>query len=207
MNFQKTIFLVLLLIVTISISFIVGTIFGENIFNINEFGFQFLIYAILGSLIFFCSKYLRPFDMLIIVLFISSLFAFLMRRTSLNAQVGGLFQLFIYAFMLFTVYTLIFRFTWFRFKYIRNITFSILEAIGYVFVHFSLHILIKKPFHGQFILLYFLNGLKIMITLGVSFGIVEFINSKLETMFFSTPERIIPKDRLDENNDFDELDQ
>ena len=207
MNFQKIIFLVLLLVVTISISFIVGTIFGENIFNIHEFGFQFLIYAILGSFIFFCSKYLRTLDMFIVILFISSLFAFLMRKTSLNVQVGGLFQLLIYAFMLFTIYTLIFKFTWFRFKYIRNISFSILEAIGYVLVHFLLHIFIKKPFHGQFIIIYFLNGLKIMITLGVSFGIVEFINSKLDTMFFKTPERIIPKDRLGENDDLDELDQ
>ncbi len=207
MNFQKIVFLILLLVITISISFIVGKIFDENIFNINEFGFQFLMFSILGSFIFFSSKYLRYFDLLIIVLFISSLFAFLMRKTSLNAQVGGLFQLFIYAFILFTVYALIFKFTWFRFKYIRNIAFSILEAIGYVLAHFILHILIKKPFHGQFILIYFINGLKIMITLGVSFGIVEFLNSKLETMFFKTPERIIPKDRLDENNDLDELDQ
>lgn len=201
MNFQKIVFLILLLVITISISFIVGKIFDENIFNINEFGFQFLIYAILGSFIFFCSKYLRTFDMLIVVLFISSLFAFLMRKTSLNAQVGGVFQLFIYALILFTVYALIFKLIWFRFKYIRNIAFSILEATGYVLAHFILHIFIKKPFHGQFILIYFLNGLKIMITLGVSFGIVEFLNSKLETMFFNTPERIISDKKSDENND------
>ena len=207
MNFQKIIFLVLLLVVTISISIIVGSIFDENIFNINEFGFQLLIYSILGSFIFFCSKYLRTFDMFIAVLFISSLFAFLIRKTSLNAQVGGVFQLLIYAFMLFTVYTLIFKFTWFKFKYIRNITFSIIEAIGYVLVHLVLHIIIKSPIKGSFILIYFLNGLKIMIVLGVSFSIVEFINSKLETMFFKTPERIIPKDSLDENNDLEKLDQ
>lgn len=207
MNFQKIIFLVLLLIVTISISIIVGSVFDENIFNINEFGFQFLIYSILGSFIFFSSKYLRTLDMLIVVLFISSLFAFLLRRTSMIDQVGGLFQLLIYSFLLFTIYAVIFKFTWFRLKYIRNITFSILEAIGYVFAHLVLHIIIKSPIKGQIFLYYFLNGLKIMITLGVSFSIVEFINSKLETMFFSTPERIIPKDRLDENNDFDELDQ
>ena len=135
MNFQKIIFLVLLFVITISNSFIVGTIFGEDIFNIHKFGFQFLIYAILGSFIFFCSKYLRTLDMFIVILFISSLFAFLLRRTSLNAQVGGLFQLLIYAFMLFTVYTLIFRFTWFRFKYIRNIIFSYNCAKGVWLIH------------------------------------------------------------------------
>ena len=201
MNFQKIIFLILLLIVTISISIIVGSVFDENIFNINEFGFQFLIYSILGSFIFFSSKYLRTFDMLIVVLFISSLFAFLLRRTSMITQVGGLSQLLIYSFLLFITYSLIFKFTWFRFKYVRNITFSILEAIGYVLVHLILHIIIKSPITGQIILYYFLNGLKIMITLGVSFSIVEFINSKLEELFFKTPERILPKDKLDENND------
>ena len=200
MSFQKIIFLVLLLVITISISFIVGSIFEENIFNINEFGFQFLMFSILGSFIFFSFKYLRNFDTLIIVLFLSSLFAFLLKRTSLNEQVGGFFQLHMYTLMLFTVYALIFKFTWFRFKYIRNIAFSILEAIGYVFVHLALHILIKKPFNEQFILIYFLNGLKIMITLGVSYSIVEFINSKLETLFFKTPERIFIDDSS-ENND------
>ncbi len=200
MTFQKIIFLILLLIVTISISIIVGSVFDENIFNINGFGFQFLIYSILGSFIFFSSKYLRTFDKIIVVLFISSLFTFLLRRTSMITQVGGLPQLLFYSFLLFTIYAVIFKFTWFRFKYVRNITFSILEAIGYVFVHLVLHIIIKSPITGQIILYYFLNGLKIMITLGVSFSIVEFINSKLEELFFKTPERIIPNDSLDENN-------
>ena len=200
MNFQKIIFLVLLLVVTIAISIIVGSVFDENIFNINEFGFQFLIYSILGSFIFFSSKYLRTFDMLIVVLFISSLFAFLLRRTSMITQVGGLPQLLFYSFLLFTIYAVIFKFTWFRFKYIRNITFSILEAIGYVLVHLVLHIIIKSPIKGQIILYYFLNGLKIMITLGVSFSIVEFINSKLDELFFKTPERIIPNDSLEEDD-------
>ena len=117
MNFQKIIFLVLLLIVTISISIIVGSVFDENIFNINEFGFQFLIYSILGSFIFFSSKYLRTLDMLIVVLFISSLFAFLLRRTSMIIQVGGLSQLLIYTFLLFASYALIFKFNWFKFKF------------------------------------------------------------------------------------------
>ncbi len=200
MNFQKIIFLLLLLLITISISFIVGSIFEENIFNINEFGFQFLMFSILGSFIFFSTKYLRSIDTIIIVLFISSLFAFLMKRTSLSTQVGGLFQLHIYTFMLFIVYALIFKLTWFRFKYIRNIMFSILEAIGYVVVHLVLHIIIKRPFKGQFILIYFFNGLKIMITLGVSYSIVEFLNSKLEALFFKTPERIFIDDSS-ENND------
>ena len=209
MNFQKIICLVLLLIVTISISIIVGSVFDENIFNINEFGFQFLIYSILGSFIFFSSKYLRTLDMLIVVLFISSLFAFLLRRTSMIIQVGGLSQLLIYTFLLFATYALIFKFTWFKFKYLRNITFSILEAFGYVLVHLILHIIIKSPITGQIFLYYFLNGLKIMITLGVSFSIVELIHSKLEELFFKTLERIIPNNRLDEDedDDRDDIDQ
>ncbi len=203
MNFQKIIFLVLLLLVTITISFLVGSIFEENIFNINEFGFQFLMYSIVGSFIFFSIKYLRNFDTIIIVLFLTIIFAFIMKGTSLNKQFGGLFQLHIYTFLLFIVFTLIMKLTWFRFKYVRNITFSILEAIGYLFVHLIMHVLLKKSFHGQYTLLYFLNGLKIMITLGVSYSMVEYVYAKLEVMFFKTPELIKPI----EYDDFDELDQ
>jgi len=194
MNFQKIIFLVLLLVVTISLSFIIGSLFNVNIFDINDFGFQFLIFSLLGSFVFFSTKYLRSVDTIIIVLIISSMFVFLMKKTNLIVQMGGLIQLFIYAVMLFTVYTLVFRLTWFRFKYIRNITFSILEAICYVLVHFILHLIIKREFKSQYILIYLLNGLKIMITLGVSFSIVEFVNSKLERVFFSPPERIVHED-------------
>jgi len=79
--------------------------------------------------------------------------------------------------------------------------FSILEAIGYVAVHIVLHILIKRPIEGSFVLQYFLNGLKIMITLGVSFSIVEYINYRLEQLFFKIPERIIPDNSTEENDD------
>ncbi len=203
MNFQKIIFLVLLLLVTITISFLVGSIFEENIFNINEFGFQFLMYSIVGSFIFFSIKYLRNFDTIIIVLFLTIIFAFIMKGTSLNKQFGGLFQLHIYTFLLFIVFTLILKLTWFRFRYVRNITFSILEAIGYLFVHLIMHVLLKRSFHGQYTLLYFLNGLKIMITLGVSYSIVEYVYAKLEVMFFKAPELIQPN----EDDDLDEFDQ
>ncbi len=201
MNFQKIVFLILLLIIAISMSFIIGSIFGENIFDLNEFGFQFLIFSILGSFIFFSLKYLKSYDMLIVVVFIASLFTFLMRRTSLIEQIGGVFQLFLYSFMLFVTYAYVFKLTWFRFKYVRNIMFSILEAIGYVAVHIALHILIKKPIEGSFVLLYFLNGLKIMITLGVSFSIVEYVNYKMEQLFFKIPERIIPDNSTEDNDD------
>ncbi|MBT4333131.1 MAG: hypothetical protein HOD64_07625 [Candidatus Cloacimonetes bacterium] len=201
MNFQKIVFLILLLIISISMSFLIGSVFGENIFDLNGYGFQFLIFSILGSFIFFCLKYLKSYDMLIVVIFISSIFTYLMRKTSLNEQIGGVFQIFLYSFMLFITYSVIFKFTWFRFKYVRNIMFSILEAFGYVIVHLILHILIKKPIEGSYVLIYFLNGLKIMITLGVSFSIVEYVNARLEQLFFKDPERIPSGSEADMNGD------
>ena len=201
MNYQKIVFLILLLIISMSISFLIGSVFGENIFDLNGYGFQFLIFSILGSFIFFCLKYLKSYDMLIVVIFISSLFTYLMRRTSLIEQIGGVFQLFLYSFMLFVTYAYIFKLTWFRFKYVRNIMFSILEAFGYVIVHLILHILIKKPIEGSFVLIYFLNGLKIMITLGVSFSIVEYVNARLEQLFFKDPERILSDSEAEKNGD------
>jgi hypothetical protein len=201
MNFQKIVFLILLLIISMSMSFLIGSVFGENIFDLNGYGFQFLIFSILGSFIFFCLKYLKSYDILIVVIFISSIFTYLIRKTSLNEQIGGVFQLFLYSFMLFITYSVIFKFTWFRFKYIRNIMFSILEAFGYVIVHLILHILIKKPIEGSYVLVYFLNGLKIMITLGVSFSIVEYVNARLEQLFFKDPERIPSDSEADKNGD------
>jgi len=201
MNFQKIVFLILLLIISISMSFLIGSVFGENIFDLNGYGFQFLIFSILGSFIFFCLKYLKSYDILIVVIFISSIFTYLMRKTSLNEQIGGVFQIFLYSFMLFITYSVIFKFTWFRFKYVRNIMFSILEAFGYVIVHLILHILIKKPIEGSYVLIYFLNGLKIMITLGVSFSIVEYVNARLEQLFFKDPERIPSGSEADMNGD------
>lgn len=201
MNFQKIVFLILLLMISMSMSFLIGSVFGENIFDLNGYGFQFLIFSILGSFIFFCLKYLKSYDMLIVVIFISSIFTYLIRKTSLNEQIGGVFQLFLYSLMLFITYSVIFKFTWFRFKYVRNIMFSILEAFGYVIVHLILHILIKKPIEGSYVLIYFLNGLKIMITLGVSFSIVEYVNARLEQLFFKDPERIPSGSEADMNGD------
>ena len=201
MNFQKIVFLILLLMISMSMSFLIGSVFGENIFDLNGYGFQFLIFSILGSFIFFCLKYLKSYDILIVVIFISSIFTYLMRKTSLNEQIGGVFQLFLYSFMLFITFSVIFKFTWFRFKYVRNIMFSILEAFGYVIVHLILHILIKKPIEGSYVLIYFLNGLKIMITLGVSFSIVEYVNARLEQLFFKDPERIPSGSEADMNGD------
>ncbi|MBT3756071.1 MAG: hypothetical protein HOG24_07315 [Candidatus Cloacimonetes bacterium] len=201
MNFQKIVFLILLLMISMSMSFLIGSVFGENIFDLNGYGFQFLIFSILGSFIFFCLKYLKSYDILIVVIFISSIFTYLMRKTSLNEQIGGVFQIFLYSFMLFITYSVIFKFTWFRFKYVRNIMFSILEAFGYVIVHLILHILIKKPIEGSYVLIYFLNGLKIMITLGVSFSIVEYVNARLEQLFFKDPERIPSGSEADMNGD------
>ena len=201
MNFQKIVFLILLLMISMSMSFLIGSVFGENIFDLNGYGFQFLIFSILGSFIFFCLKYLKSYDMLIVVIFISSIFTYLIRKTSLNEQIGGVFQIFLYSFMLFITYSVIFKFTWFRFKYVRNIMFSILEAFGYVIVHLILHILIKKPIEGSYVLIYFLNGLKIMITLGVSFSIVEYVNARLEQLFFKDPERIPSGSEADMNGD------
>lgn len=201
MNFQKIVFLILLLMISMSMSFLIGSVFGENIFDLNGYGFQFLIFSILGSFIFFCLKYLKSYDMLIVVIFISSIFTYLIRKTSLNEQIGGVFQLFLYSFMLFITFSVIFKFTWFRFKYVRNIMFSILEAFGYVIVHLILHILIKKPIEGSYVLIYFLNGLKIMITLGVSFSIVEYVNARLEQLFFKDPERIPSGSEADMNGD------
>lgn len=201
MFIKKIILLMLLLAVTLSLSFLIGSIYDENIFDINEFGFQFLTFSVLGSFVYFSFINLKKYDLVLIVIFISATYVLLLNKTLFVNEMGGLKYFIIYSLLLFSVFTVIFSFTWFRFKYVRNILFSILEATGYVLVHLILHLLIKRPIKSQYILIYFLNGLKIMITLGVSFSIVEFIYSKLEELFFKPPQRVIYSAEDDNESD------
>ncbi|MCF7858739.1 MAG: hypothetical protein K9N07_05370 [Candidatus Cloacimonetes bacterium] len=200
MKFKNIVFLVLLLIITISVSYFVGIIFDQNIFNISEFGFQLLMFSIVGSFIFFVTKYLRNIDLFITIIVAATFFTLILKNSSWLTIFGGILQLFLYIFMLFAVYAILFRLSWFKFKYIRNIAFSIIEASGFLIVHIIIHLVLHKPIKSSFIMVYFINGIKIMLTLGVSFGIVELVFAKLNKLFFEDPERIKHKTEP-ENND------
>jgi len=201
MLFKKIILLLLLLVVTISLSFLIGSLFEENIFNINSFGFYYLVFSVLGSFVYFSFKYLKKYDQIIIVIFTAATYGLLMRKTNFAEELGSITRLGFYALLLFSIYTIIFNYTWYRLKYLRNILFSIFEALGFVLAHLIIHVMIKRPIRSQFILIYFLNGLKVMIALGASFSIVEFLFAKLEDLFFGTPQRILPKENEQEDID------
>lgn len=201
MFFKKMIFLLLLLTITVFLSFLIGSLFDENIFEINSFGFHFLVFSVLGSLVYFSYKYFKKYDQIIIVIFVAAIYGLLMRKTNFAEEIGSITRLGVYALLLFSIYTAIFNFTWFKIKYLRNILFSILEALGFVIAHLLIHVIIKRPIRSQFIIIYFLNGLKIMITLGVSFSLVEFLYSKLEELFIGSPQRVLPQDPNEEEID------
>ncbi|MCD4797055.1 MAG: hypothetical protein K8R49_07810 [Candidatus Cloacimonetes bacterium] len=201
MSFRKIVFLILLLVITFFVSIIVCSILDHEIFNIKDFGFQFIMFSILGSFIYFTSLHLKLFDSLIVSIFFAIIFAFILKKTSMFITFGGIIPLLIYTVLLFLVYAVIFRYIWFSgSRYLRNIMFSIVASCGYCLVHVLAHTFFQIPLNGEFILLYFINGLKLMITLSVSFSLAELAMIKLDNLFFKIPERIKPADLEDKED-------
>ncbi len=200
MSFQKIVFLILLLVITFFVSIIVCSVLDHEIFNIKDIGFQFIIFSILGSFIYFTSLHLKLLDSLLVSIFFAIIFAFILKKTTMFITFGGIIPLLIYTFLLFIVYTIIFRSIWFSVsRYLRNIMFSIVSSCGYCLVHVVVHTFLRIPLKGEFILYYFINGLKLMVTLSVSFSLAELAMEKLDNLFFKIPERIKPGD-TEENN-------
>ncbi len=201
MSFQKIVFLILLLVITFFVSIIVCSVLDHEIFNIQDFGFQFIIFSILGSFIYFASLHLKFFDSLLISIFFAIIFAFILKKTTMFITFGGIIPLLIYTVLLFIVYAIIFRSIWFSVsRYLRNIMFSIVASCGYCLVHVVVHIFLRIPLKGEFILYYFINGLKLMVTLSVSFSLAELAMTKLDNLFFKIPERIKPADVEDKED-------
>ena len=200
MNFQKIIFFILLLVVSLFLSAIVSSFLNYNILNIHQLGFQFVIFSILGSFVYFTSKYLRVIDSIIVVMFLSVLYALILKKTSMLIKMGGFLPLILYALFLFLVYMIIFKLIWFwKIRFLRNLTFSVLASFGYTLVHIIVHLILKTPIMSQFITMYFTNSFIIMLTISTSFSIVEFMMIKIENLI-KTPERIKPSD-IEENED------
>ena len=197
MSFIKIIHFFILLAATLFISVVVALFLGYNMLNIHQLGFQFTIFAILGTFVYFTTKYLKFIDTLIVVFALSIIYSFILKKTTLLNQLGSFTFLCLYSFALFLVFTLIFRSIWHSsIRYLRNLFFSIIAAVGYTVVHIAVHLLLGKPLIGQFIVRYFTNAFVIMLTVSTGFVLTEFIISKIEAML-KTPERIKPKEEED----------
>ena len=201
MSFIKIMHFFILLVATIFLSVVVALFLGYNMLDIHQLGFQFTIFAILGTFVYFTTKYLKLTDTLIVVFALSIIYSFILKKTTMLAQLGSFTFLCLYSFSLFLVFALIFRSIWnSSIRYLRNLFFSILASVGYTIVHIAVHLLLGKTLVGQFIVRYFTNAFVIMLTISTGFVLTEFIISKIEAML-KTPERIKPKEEEDEEEE------
>ena len=201
MSFIKIIHFFILLVATLFLSVVVTSFLEYNMLDIHQLGFQFTIFAILGTFVYFTTKYLKLTDTLIVVFALSIIYSFILKKTTMLSQLGNFTFLCMYSFALFLVFTFIFRLIWnSSIRYLRNLFFSILAAVGYTIVHIAVHLLLGKPLIGQFIVRYFTNAFVIMLTISTGFVLTEFIISKIEVML-KTPERIKPKKEEDEDEE------
>ncbi len=198
MSFIKIIHFFILLAATLFLSVVVASFLGYTMLDIHQLGFQFTIFAILGTFVYFTTKYLKFIDTLIVVFALSIIYSFILKKTTMLNQLGSFTFLCLYSFSLFLVFTLIFRSIWnSSIRYLRNLFFSILAAVSYTMVHIAVHLLLGKPLIGQFVVRYFTNAFVIMITISTGFVLTEFIISKIEVMW-KMPERIKPREEDEE---------
>ncbi len=190
MKLQKVIFLLLFLVVSLFFSAVVCFLLKYQLFNINNLGFQFAMYSIAGSFIYFTLKYLKMFDALLLSIFLGFIFAYILKRTSLIDDFGSFLPLVFYITSLFLVFLFIFRSLWLdKRNYLRSLIFSIVSALGYTLAHLAMHAVIHKPIQSSFITNYFTNGLMIMITISLAFNLAEYLMRKLNETFFFVAER------------------
>lgn len=199
MKFEIILNFILLLICSIALSLIVGMILDLSIFNVHGFGFQYVMFAVLGSFVYLSYKFLRYLDTLMIVVGISGIFTFFLKDTTLLSQMGGFIQLYFYIFFLFLIFSL--ALLWFnKVNYLRSLIFGIIASLGYTVLHLIIHLLIKREILAAHISQYFVNAFVIMITIGASFSLVDFIMIKIKKKFLDVPDKII-MDKSDEPDD------
>jgi len=199
---KKLVFYILTFAIAILMCGLISTLMNYNIFDINDFGFQFLYFSIVGCIVFWALQKMRLFDTAAISIFLALIFAYLLSRTDLIKPFGGFINLVIYSSALFLVFTLIFKGLWFNNAgYLRNIVFSLAAAFGYTAVHAVAHLLLKMDLPGSIMLRYFTNGFLIMITLSFAFSISELIITKIDPIFFQQPGT--PDDEDDEIDDLE----
>ena len=198
MIFIKVIHFLILLVATLFISVLVTTFLGYNMQDMHQLGFQFTIFAILGSFVYFTTKYLKFVDTLIVVFIFSIIYSIILKKTTMMNQLGSFIYLCFYSFALFLVFAVIFWSIWnSNIRYLRNLFFSILSAAGYTLVHVAVHLILGKHLIGKFITQYFTNAFAIMISISTGFALTEFMISKIEVLW-KTPVRIKPKKEKEE---------
>lgn len=183
-NIFKLIELLVNLGSAIFFSAVVCFILGYKLFDLNNFGFQFLIFSILASFLLFTIKYAKIFELYLNVFFWGFVFAYLFRRTSLLSEFGGFVKLLFYMELLVISFSLTFQYFWKKSKiHLRGLFFSLLAAVVYAFIHLLMHLLLTREINGSQLLHYFSNGLVVMLTISLSLICAEFISRSIHRNF------------------------
>ena len=179
MKSEKLLFFSLLMASLFVFGLIITSVLDMSMFDQNSLGFQYLFFMIFFSFIYFAFRYLKNFDVIIIDIFLAVIYAYLLDKTSLSDKFGGFWVILIYSFLLLSTLAIIFRFTWFNVRSIRNLSFAILSGIGYMAVHILISLFLKISVTSQFILTYFINGFMIMLTISFGISMAEILFSKI----------------------------
>jgi len=195
LKWEKLLFISLLITSLFVFGLIITSVLGMSMFNQNSLGFQYLFFMIFFSFIYFAFRYLKNFDALIIDIFLALIYAYLINQTSLSEKFGAFWQIILYSLLLFSTLAVVFRFTWFNIRSIRNISFAILSGFGYMVVHILVSLTLKIAINSQFIITYFTNGFILMLTISFGISIAEIIFSKI---IKPQPENILDEDEIDD---------
>ncbi len=199
MNFRSYIFLAILIVFSCFVSILVARFLQVEIWDLQGNGFQYIIFSLLLSFVYFTHKNLRKTDILLVIIGFTLIYIFLLNKSEFRLRLGGLLPLGIYIFVLFSTISMIFIKLWFlSSNKLAALSFSILAAIDYSFVYAILYLFLKIQLSGQAILNNFMLAFPMFISIGVAFHLAELIMAKLDKAFFEEPSDRIQSD--DEND-------
>lgn len=199
MNFRNYIFLAILIVFSCFVSILVARFMQEEIWDLQGNGFQYIIFSLLLSFVYFTHKNLRKTDIFLVITGFTLIYIFLLHKSEFRFQLGGILPLGIYIFLLFSTISMIFVKLWFSSsKNLSALSFSILAAIDYSFVNAILYLFLKIQLSGEAILNNFVFSFPIFISIGVAFHLAELIMTKLDKVFFEEPSDRI---HLDDEDD------
>ncbi len=164
---------------------IVCFILDYKLFDLNDFGFQLFIFALLTAFIAFANKHLGIVEIFLISLIWGFIFAYLLRRTSVIHDFKKFSNLLVYTETLFISFSGMFLLIWNRKKlHLRGLVFALSAAVAYSLVHLLTHQILAVSINARQILYYFSNGLVIMLTMSLGLNTAAMLSRELAKNFF-----------------------
>lgn len=199
-------YLIVLLAVMVIFAYLIGNLLNLQVFDFTNRASLFLIYAVVGSFVYFTIKFQKLFDTIISVVFLAVITGFIYKPTDMMTVFGNLVIFIVYWLVLFIAFAYILKLIWIKFKYsfIRSIVFSIINAFLYMLISIVFHLILGVTIEQGIFMRYILFGLLVFLTTSIGFRIYEFIIKLLEDKFTTPSERIktpLQKEKEKEKSD------